>query len=97
MYYDVISARYLDGYRLELTFANGRSGVVDCKKYLQKGGVFARLEDLDYFKKVTVNRELGIITWNNEVDIAPETLYSEATKEPLPHWLEPGEGLKKSA
>jgi hypothetical protein len=81
---------------LELTFADGKSGIVDFRKYIHKGGIFARLEDLDYFKRVTVNRGLGIIAWDNEIDIAPETLYSEATKEPLPPWMETGEGLKKS-
>jgi hypothetical protein len=39
----------------------------------------------------TVNHELGTLTWQNEIDIAPETLYSEATGSPLPDWVEADE------
>lgn len=51
------------------------------------------MEDLDFFKRFEINRELGVITWGGEVDLAPETLYAEATGEPLPGWMtENGEG-----
>ncbi len=97
MYPDLIKAKYVGDYKLELTFENGKSGIVDFQKYLEKGEIFAPLKDLSFFKTFAVNRELGIITWNNEIDIAPETLYSEATKEPLPQWVKRESGLKKSA
>ena len=80
MYYDVISARYVENYKLHLTFENGRSGVVDFLKYIQKGGVFAQLEDLDYFKQFAINNELGIITWGEAVDV-PRRFST-----PRPHW-----------
>jgi len=38
MSYDVIAARYVEDYKLHLTFENGRSGVVDFLKYIHKGG-----------------------------------------------------------
>ncbi len=38
MSYDVIAARYVENYKLHLTFENGRSGVVDFLKYIHKGG-----------------------------------------------------------
>ena len=41
----------------------------------------------EFFRKFSVNEELGVLTWENEVDIAPETLYAEATGEPLPQWM----------
>ncbi len=89
MYYDVIEARYIEGYKLELTFENGKKGVVDFKDYVKLGGVFSRFSDLEYFKQFYINKELGVLCWPNEVDIAPETLYSEATGEPLPSWMIP--------
>ncbi len=89
MYYDVIEARYIEGYRLELTFENGKKGVVDFKDYVKLGGVFSRFSDLEYFKKFYINEEIGVLCWPDEVDIAPETLYSEATGEPLPSWMTP--------
>jgi hypothetical protein len=97
MYYDVIEARYVEDYKLHLTFENGRSDVVDFLKYIQKGGIFAPLKDLDSFKQFTINEELGVITWEDAVDIAPEILYAEATQEPLPNWMLNSEKIKKTA
>jgi hypothetical protein len=97
MYYDVTAAKYLGDYRLEITFENGKSGMVDFRKYIERGGVFAALEDPDYFRQFEINRELGVITWGNMADIAPETLYHEATGESLPHWMTPVPEIKKTA
>jgi hypothetical protein len=84
---DVVTAQHKDGYRIELTFENGRRGIVDFSKYLSRGGVYERLRDPEFFRSFKVNEELGVLTWGDEVDIAPETLYSEATGEPLPDWM----------
>ena len=97
MSYDVIAARYVEDYKLHLTFENGRSGVVDFLKYIHKGGVFALLEDLYFFKQFTINGELGIIIWGDAVAVAPEILYAEATGEPLPRWMSKAEEVKKTA
>ena len=96
MYYDAVSAEYLEDYKLKIWFADGKSGIVDFTRFIRKGGIFGKLVDLENFKRFTVNQELGVITWDGEIDIAPETLYSEATQEPLPQWVERAE-LKKSA
>ena len=96
MYYDAVSAEYLEVYKLKIWFADGKSGIVDITPYIRKGGIFGRLAKLENFKSFLVNQELGVITWYGEIDIAPETLYSEATQEPLPHWVERA-GLKKTA
>ncbi len=88
MYHDVTEMRILDGYKLQLTFDNGKSGVLDCKPFIDKGGVFSKLRDPEFFKSVQINSELGVLTWNDEIDIAPETVYSIATGSPLPEWME---------
>ena len=80
MDYDVNEARYLGDYRLKITFKNGISACVDFAKFIEKGGVFSKLAKLDYFKKFEINKELGVLTWGNYVDIAPETLYTEAVE-----------------
>jgi hypothetical protein len=85
---DVVSASYKGGYKIEVKFENGRKGIVDFSRYLEKGGVFDRFKDIDFFKNFKINRELGVLTWQDEIDIAPETLYAEATGTPLPHWTE---------
>jgi hypothetical protein len=86
--YDVVSAKYKEDYKIEICFENGKSGVVDFKRFIDEGGIFTQLKDLENFRNYEINKELGVITWNKEVDIAPETLYSEATGEPLPEWME---------
>ena len=85
---DVVSAEYQGSYRIKLTFDNGKSGVIDLSSYTQKGGVFERFKDMQFFRNFTVNKELGVLEWGDEIDIAPESLYAEATGESLPEWME---------
>lgn len=87
MLVDIISAEYLGGYKIKLTFEDGKTGIIDFSKYLEKGGVFDKFKDIEFFKSFELDEELGNLTWNNEIDIAPETLYSEATNSPLPEWI----------
>lgn len=91
MYHDVVNIKCLDDFKLELTFDNGKSGILDCKPFIEKGGVFSILRDPEVFKKAEIHNELGVITWNGEIDIAPETVYSLATGIPLPDWMEKSE------
>jgi hypothetical protein len=49
-----------------------------------RGGVFAALEEIEFFKQVKVDPEIGTLVWPNEVDFCPDVLYSEATGTPLP-------------
>ena len=93
---DVISAHYIDDYKIEVTFENGRSGIIDFLPYIEKGGIFSKLKALDEFKRFEVNSDLGVLTWNNEIDIAPETLYADATGDPLPDWMQT-DGIKQTA
>ena len=88
MYHDVTDIQILDNYKLRLTFDDGKSGVLDCKPFIEKGGVFSKLRDPEFFKRVHIHNELGVLTWDNEIDIAPETVYSIATGAPLPEWME---------
>ena len=97
MYYDVLSAKYVDGYKIELTFEDGKVGIVDLQKYVDQGGVFSKLQNMEYFRNFQINKELRIIYWKDQIDIAPETLYSEATGTPLPDWIESISALKKTA
>jgi len=91
MIHDVVKAEYKGDYRIELTFDDGRKGVVDFSRYLKKGGVFERFRDSNFFKDFKVDQELGTLTWEGEIDIAPETLYADATNTPLPDWMIPDE------
>ena len=89
MLYDVVKAIYRGDYRIELEFDDAQGGVVDFSKYPERGGVFERFKDIEYFRRFSVNAELGVLTWEDEVDVAPETLFAEATGWGLPAWMEP--------
>jgi Protein of unknown function (DUF2442) len=88
MIHDIVSATYKGEYKIEVTFDNGKKGVVDFSKYLERGGIFKRFKNIDFFKNFAINKELGILTWQSEIDVAPETLYAEATGTSLPGWME---------
>ena len=75
----------MNSYRIEITFDDGRRGIVNFAPYLKRGGVFKRFRDL--FREFCVNAELGTLTWGDEIDIAPETLCAAATGAPLPDWM----------
>jgi Protein of unknown function (DUF2442) len=87
MIQDVVSASYKGGYKIEVSFDDGKRGVVDFSRYLDRGGVFDRFKDINFFRNFRVNEELGVLTWQDVIDVAPETLYAEATKTPLPDWM----------
>ena len=78
MYFNILKAKYISAYKLELFFKNGENGIVDLKIYIQNGKVFNRLNNLEIFK--VFNVEYGTVSWcNSEIDIAPEKLYELAT------------------
>ena len=87
MLHDVISAEYLQEYKIKVTFDDGSEGIADLCEYSQKGGIFSKFKDLNFFKTFSVNKELGVLSWGDEIDIAPETLYSMVTEKPLPEWV----------
>jgi hypothetical protein len=75
---DVVAVRHVRDYVVWLKFENGSEGEVDLRGSL-RGPVFEPLHDVEYFKQVCVDPELGTITWPNGADIAPETLYARIT------------------
>ncbi len=81
----VVAVRYIEPYRLELTFDDGASGIVDFEGWLiGSGGVMAPLADREFFKQVSVDTDAGTICWPNGVDLCPDVLYSRATGIPIP-------------
>ena len=96
MSYDAVSAEYLTDYKIRVSFANKKKGVIDFLPYIKKGGIYSRLQDLSFFKQFEINKDLGVLTWGKEIDIAPETLYSAATGDPLPEWMHPVDEMNRS-
>jgi len=96
MYKDVITATYMDGYKIAFVFEDGAKGTVDFSNYASMGGVFEKFKDMKFFKSFKINRELGTITWAGVIDIAPETLYAKATGTKLPPWMDVQENTSKT-
>jgi hypothetical protein len=96
MIHDIIDAEYKGDYLIEILFDDGKRGVVDFSKYLNRGGVFRKFKNIEYFRAFQINKELGVLTWANDLDIAPETLYAEATGTRLPSWMGKQEKMKST-
>ena len=71
---DVIEVRYVRDYTVWLRFQDGTCGEVDIAPSF-KGPVFEPLRNVEFFKRVRVDPEIGTIVWPNGADVAPETLY----------------------
>lgn len=72
----VVRAEHKGGFFVHVEFHDGTEGTVDFEKWLE-GPVFEPLKDPEYFKTFFV--DAGAIVWPNGADIAPETLYAEAS------------------
>ena len=74
----VKAAKYLDAYKIRISFEDGVEGDIDLEKELW-GEVFEPLKDLTVFKTFQINAELNTIVWPNGADFAPEYLYEQAS------------------
>jgi len=68
-------AKALDGFKIEVEFANGEVRIFDVAPLLNFP-VYQPLKTRSYFEKVFVSQ--GIVQWPNEVDISPDTLYLDS-------------------
>ena len=74
MFLHVTEAKYCEGYKVEVTFNDGRKGIADFEDALS-GKVFEPLKDVRLFSQLKVDKELDTIVWPNGVDLAPEYIY----------------------
>lgn len=63
-----------DGFKLDLAFNDGTSGVADLSGDLT--GPLVGLQDRDLWSRAHLRR--GVVTWSDELDLAPEFLYARA-------------------
>lgn len=73
---DIIQVIPKENYKLYLNFEDNCEGVVDISQLVEFSGIFAPLQDLNYFQTVKVNPEWGTIYWSNGADLDPDVLYS---------------------
>lgn len=80
---DVKSVRPLSDHRLHLQFDDGVEGEIDVAAMIAFYGVFEPLRNFEFFRKVAVHTELGVVCWPNGADLDTDVLYSEVVGAPL--------------
>ena len=66
---------YRREYVYHVVFDDGLRAEVDFRPMLHRGPIFEPLEDVEFFKRATI--EGGTISWPNGADISPESLYDK--------------------
>ena len=69
----VLKARHAGDYRLDLTFNDGSSKVIDLRPHLN-GPIFEPLRDREFFSRGELDPICGTVVWPNGADLAPEAL-----------------------
>jgi len=77
----------LPGWRLSVTFNDGRTGVVDCSLVVRQpqAGIFAALADESFFRQAAL--VLGAVSWPNGADLDPHWMHEELGREST--WVVP--------
>ena len=69
---DLVAVKALDGYKLDLVFADGKRGVFDCGPYMQ----YEFMEDVRELSKfAAVMVDHGTASWPGGEDLCPDDLY----------------------
>lgn len=71
MFMHVTQAKYIDEYKIWLSFNDGAEGEIDLASELY-GAIFEPLKDKEFFKSFIL--EGHTLTWGNGADFAPEFL-----------------------
>ncbi len=64
----------LNGWLL-LDFDNGERKIVDLRPIMK--GVLEPLRENEFFEQVSIDPELGTVTWPGELDLDPDNLYKQ--------------------
>lgn len=85
MLVDIIDVKPKSNYILWLKFEDGTEGTVDIQSLLGEfTGVFAKFKDLKYFQAVRVDKEIGTVSWPENIDLCPDVLYAAVKGLPKP-------------
>jgi hypothetical protein len=74
---NIVTAKALPGFRLELHFDSGEHGIVDLSEFPGRG-VFVAWETPGVFDQVRVTSD-GAVEWPGEIDMCPDALYLRMT------------------
>jgi len=76
----ISNAAYVDSFKISLVFNNEKEGVLDFQPFLfaDHCPIFQPLRDRNYFKRFVL--QSGTLSWENELDFAPEFLFFQLFK-----------------
>lgn len=71
----VIKAKYLKDYKIEVTFEDTKTGIIDLEQIIfsDTRSLFQELKDKNKFSQIKV--AMDTIAWANGLDLSPEFLY----------------------
>jgi hypothetical protein len=79
MLYEIKDAVAHPDHTVTITWADGARGVVDFTPFIERGELFAALQEPDYFTREMSIMRGGIgLTWPNEVDFSADGLRHDA-------------------
>lgn len=75
----VLTARYIGDFRVAVQFADGKDGVFDGKKLLDRTGpLLEPLRQEDYFQRMFV--DAGGLCWPNGLELSPAFVHEHAVE-----------------
>ncbi len=78
--HSVVKAEPMDGMKVHVVFDNGVEGVFDCA-YLTSDPYWARLASPAFFRQVKA--ECGTLCWPGDIDVAPESVWEDVSRNRL--------------
>jgi hypothetical protein len=75
-YYEqtVAAVQALGEYRLRVTFTDGFIGEIDLSPLIGRGPIYEPLRDIDFFQRVKVSPEWGVLEWADDLELSPGSL-----------------------
>ena len=70
----VTAVEALGGYLLRVSFADGFVGEIDLSPLVGRGPIFEPLRDVDFFQRVKVSPDWGVLGWSDDLDLSPGAL-----------------------
>lgn len=80
IYWHIKEVYPLASYCIYVKFIDGLDGTVDLSKRILNNnkGIFAQLKNINLFNQVYIDH--GVVTWPNQIDLAPDKMYDEIKK-----------------
>ena len=77
----ITALKIIKNYIIELEFDDTKICKIDFQNKLKKGELYQRLNDYNFFTKVSVSSNGRFIYWGDEIELCADALWYEATNE----------------